>query len=256
MKIFMYDENEAKKNKCDYKLPPVVYFMIYLSILIVFLFFNIFSFIFINSQVLVILFWIVWVVYMVLGMIKFIKSLKRNYWGKQIAFIKEDDTFWAVKLVYLNDSYFTINSSDPVMTGLTLGLSVNSAINVQKQEKIMNEKKKEASSYVKALQETKEELEYLKQPNISKDKIMITKDLDKNFELIFNGNKAIIRLDDIKFERETTDSNIYSYKNYKGKTVEFEVIKAYYQLKEEINNTNIKSYDKPFIEEEILKVLK
>lgn len=181
MKIFMYDENEAKKNKCDYKLPPVVYFMIYLTILIGFLFFNIFSFIFIESQIITLALWIIFVLYMVLGMIKFIKSLKRNHWGKQIAFIKENNTFWAVKLVYLADSFFTVASNDPIMTGLTLGISVSSAINVQKQEKIMNEKKKEAVSYVKALQEAKEEIETLKQSNISSDKIIITKDLDKKF---------------------------------------------------------------------------
>ena len=256
MKIFMYDETEAKKNKCDYKLPPVVYFMIYLTILIVFLFFNIFSFIFIESQVITIILWFVFVLYMVLGMIKFIKSLKRNHWGKQIAFIKENNTFWAVKLVYLADSFFTVASNDPILTGVTLGISVNSVINVQKQEKIMNEKKKEAVSYVKALQEAKEEMEILKQSNISSDKIVITKDLDKNFELIFNGNKAVIRLDDIKFERETNDSDIYSYKNYKGKKVEFEIIKAYHGLKEEIKNTKLDQYDSGFINPEVLKKIK
>jgi len=173
MKIFMYDEVEAKNNKCDYKLPPVVWFVIYLVILICFLFFNLFSFIFISSSVISLLLWIVFAIYSIVGMIVFIKQLKRKHWSKQIAFIKENDTFWAVKLVNMNVAYFA-RVTNPISTAISLSFAVGSAINQQKQNKIMEERKKEANNYIWALEEAKKE---------EKD---IYKDIDKNFELIFN----------------------------------------------------------------------
>ena len=74
----------------------------------------------------------------------------------------------------------------------------------------------------------------------------IMKDLDDNFTFIFNGRESVIRLDDIKYVGETDTTEIYTYKNHKGKTTTFEIIKAYPGLREEIKNTATVNHEFPF----------
>lgn len=80
------------------------------------------------------------------------------------------------------------------------------------------------------------------------------KDQDKHFKFIFNGKQSVIRLDEIRLVKETDRTEIYTYKDYRGKSVTLEVPKAYPGLKEEVLNTKKVEHTFPFPQNPEVKV--
>lgn len=237
MKLYMYSQEEAKKNHCKYDVNPVGKFLVFLVLFIIFLFLAIFLSTSISgetiiSKLLSLIPWIVLCIFSIVYFKYFLKNLRLKNWAAQIAFIKEGDTLWAVKLTYLHFPVFTINDN-LVTTVLSIPAAINSAETNQRLKKEMEERKIYPESFQEALLDAKKEKN-------------IMKDLDDNFTFIFNGRASVIRLDDIKYVSETDTTEIYTYKNYKGKTTTFEIIKAYPGLREEIKNTATVSHEFPF----------
>lgn len=237
MKLYMYSQEEAKKNHCEYGGNQVGRFLVFLVLFIIFLFLAIFLSAFISgetiiSKLLSLIPWIALCIFSVVYFKYFLKNLRLKNWAAQIAFIKEEDTLWAVKLTYLHFPVFTINDN-LVTTVLSMPAAINSAKTNQRLKKEMEERKIYPESFQEALLDAKSEKN-------------IMKDLDDNFTFIFNGRESVIRLDDIKYVGETDTTEIYTYKNHKGKTTTFEIIKAYPGLREEIKNTATVNHEFPF----------
>ncbi len=237
MKLYMYSHKEAQKNKCEYNFDPVVPFLIFLVLFIIFLFAAIFASAWIQdesfiSKLLSLLPWCALGIFSVLYFKYFLKNIRLKNWSAQTAFIKDGDTLWAVKLTYLHFPVVAI-TNDLVTTVLTMPAAIDSARTNQRLKKEMEERKVFPESYQEALID-------------ARGKVKIMKDADKNFTFIFNGKESVIRLDNIKFVKETETTEIYTYKNYKGKTIELEVIKAYPGLREEVINTKHVDHEFPF----------
>ncbi len=235
MKIYMYSKDEALKNKCPYVSNPVGLMLILVVLIVITLFIAMFAYSWLAvyvSTTIAFIPWIAFAIFTIIGFKIVLRKISIKTWSANTAFIKDDDTLWAVRLTYIHFPVMAI-TNNLVTTVLTAKPSIDSAKANQRQKRELEEKIIFPESYQEALID-------------AQGKAEIMKDADKNFTFIFNGKESVIRLDDIKFVKETDKTEIYTYKNYKGKITELEVAKAYPGLKEEVLNTKNVNHKFPF----------
>lgn len=227
MKIYMYSKDEAQKNNCPHVGNPIGLMLILVAIIVIMVFVAIFTCSWLAvyvSKITAIIPWIILIIFSILGFKFVLKEIRTKTWSAHTAFIKDDDTLWAVRLTYIQFPVTAI-TNNLVTTVLTAKPAIDSAKTNQRQKKELEERIVFPESYQEALID-------------AQGKAKIMKDAaDKNFTFVFNGKESVIRLDDIKFIKETDKTEIYTYKNYKGKITKLEVAKAYPGLKEEVLNT-------------------
>ena len=230
-KIFMFDETEAVKNNCYFGTNPVKGFLIYLG---VFLGFFILMFpLFIWISFIPLVFYVTtWVLITVVGFYSYLKKLKSDYWGQQTAFIKENNTFWVVKLTYMSKQGVVVTKNLATIL-FSAKQGFEAAADTRQREKEMQERKVIEQSYIDALNEA------------GTGKNVWVKDLDKNF-LICNGRQSVIRLDELKILKETEKYFVVQYKDYRNKLNSLKIIKAYPELLECMSNTKVDEYDDVF----------
>lgn len=236
MKIYMYSKDEAQKNNCPYVGNPVGLMLIFVATVVMILFVAIFACSWLAAYISIIaaiIPLIVFAIFTIIGFKIVLREIRLKTWSAHTAFIKDQDTLWAVRLTYIQFPATAI-TNNLVTTVLTAKPAIDSAKTNQRQKKELEERIVFPESYQEALID-------------AQGKAKIMKDAaDKNFTFIFNGKESVIRLDDIKFIKETDKTEIYTYKNYKGKTTELEVIKAYPGLKEEVLNTKNVNHEYAF----------
>lgn len=153
-------------------------------------------------------------VYIVVGFAVFLDVLKRDTWDGQVAFVKEGNTYWGVKLCYMPDKLIECieRSGDAVEKQMIL-----------------------SKEYVKVLQGI-----------TGKGKRKWYRDLDKNF-LICNtrkneGSVGIVRLDQAKVILKTKRWLIIRYQDYRKKYRNLRISNNYPGLAESINLTVTQEY--------------
>lgn len=215
----MYSRDEAARNHCEYAGDPMLNLLILIGVGVIFILFApiflalIFPVLISESLHYILCVLFPWFVVCV-AIYYFLLKLEMKKGAQHTAFIKDEDTLWAVKLVYMP----VVKKTHPTEPEYA------SWEDNQKLEKELEERSLHPESYEKALID-------------AQGKTMIMADLSKNFRFVFNGSEAVTRLDDIKFIQETDQTEIYSYKNYKGKVTKLEVAKAYPGLREEVLHT-------------------
>ena len=160
MKIYMYNQDEAVKNNVIYKFNPIVRFVIFMILDICLLFGTIFysSYItvYVKQNVLGKIYslvpWIILISFTIFYFIIFMKNLRLKYWAPNVAFIKENDVLWAVKLTYLHFAYVADNDSPA-----SFGPAIESAYENQMLAAELKEKRVHSESYVNALEDAKKE---------------------------------------------------------------------------------------------------
>ena len=228
MKVFMYNKEEAIKNNCYTDKDPntkIRMVIIYISLAFCIALFGPIFLLLIGLGDLLDFLWpiilvgaITYIIYCIYNLIKW---LSKYEYAKQTAVIKEGDNYWAVKLTFIPEigSAVNINTSTSILSSVDNVDKLE--INKKLQEEV-NKNREIADVYIKVFNEAR------------KENAPFIKDIDKNFNKIYNGNCSIVRLINVRLKKETKDSYIYYYEdeNGKGKTIEF--IKAYPDLKEEI----------------------
>ena len=234
MKLFIYDAEEAIKNGCHYGDVAASRRKNYAFIgvcgaysgisLFVFLFG---SFFFKWMDYIPTGIWIaIWIISSLSLILLFHRIVQKYYWAQQTAFIKDDDTFWRVKLVYVG----TVTGG--TITEGSAHLEAEIIENTLEQERIINEKKTKEESYIKAFEEAR----------MGDVKITHNDWLDTVSPLIFNDSIKLSRLDDLTYIKEDSKCYTYMFKNHKGKERKLIILKAYPELKEEIAKTIIRKY--------------
>lgn len=167
-------------------------------------------------------FMLLWEIAVVVGFVWYMRWMKTVYWAEQIAFIKDQNTFYAVKVTYLSDG-------NP--------LEVRQLENEMKVLKTLPMFYEEVLDDILFRLNTKDE--QYKKP-------VFLRDLDKNFKLSADGIGSIIRLDEVSVLKKEDKYLYLSYKDYKGKKAVLKILSAYPNLEEEIRSTNIQQYDDRF----------
>ncbi len=228
MKVFMYNKEEAIKNNCYTDKDPntkIRMVIIYISLAFCIALFGPIFLLLIGLGDLLDFLWpiilvgaITYIIYCIYNLIKW---LSKYEYAKQTAVIKEGDNYWAVKLTFIPEigSAVNINTSTSILSSVD---NVDKLEINKKLQEELNKNREIADVYIKVFNEAR------------KENAPFIKDIDKNFNKIYNGNCSIVRLINVRLKKETKDSYIYYYEdeNGKGKTIEF--IKAYPDLKEEI----------------------
>ena len=228
MKVFMYNKEEAIKNNCYTDKDPntkIRMVIIYISLAFcIALFGPVFLLLIGLGDLLDFLWPIIWVgtiTYIIYCIYNLIKWLSKYEYAKQISVIKEGDNYWAVKLTFIPEigSAVNINTSTSILSSVD---NVDKSETNKKLQEELNKNREIADVYIKVFNEAR------------KENAPFIKDIDKNFNKIYNGNCSIVRLINVRLKKETKDSYIYYYEDANGKSKTIEFIKAYPDLKEEI----------------------
>ena len=270
MKVYMYSRDEAVRNHCEYAGDASVKMLKVLGGSLV----CIFVAAFLSAKVPVLIsesfhtyvfFVLPWLSIFV-GVYFFWKDMKIKLGTRHVAFIKDEDTLWAVRAARILADEGT-HPTEPIV-------SPSDAFG--EWDKKLEEQNALQERFEEALIDAQKE-------------IVMGMDFEKNFSFLFLGRGEIaddwgvadgwkeegewkneeewkdamegekenkdkptvsaIRLDDIQFIRETDQTEIYSYKNYKGKETKLEVAKAYPGLREEVLHTYPVHHAFPFPKE-------
>lgn len=235
MKIYMYNNDEAKKNNCGYVKEPVVFVLILTFIFLILLSITISLSSKIEVYVSEFLGFVPWLFLAAVTAYGFdccIKEITLRTLSGHTAFIKENGVLWAVRLTYIHFPRQVVNHNLTTAL-LTLKPAIEDAKSNNKLKSEFYNRIVDQNSFYDGLVEAQNE-----------SNIMV--DVDKNFRFVFNGKASVIRLDDIKFIRETKRTEIYSYINHKGETTLFRIAKAYPGLREEVSYTKHINHEFPF----------
>ena len=220
MKVYMFDE-EAMEYQCSQGTPPQIkiILLIVLSSFLVFvpMFLSAFLSVYIG-----ILSGALFLAFVVCSFCKFLSELQMENRVYLTAFVEDNHTLWAVRLIHIPSS-----APDSAAAITAPGTEEPQMQTVPIKELVFPE------HYIQALIN-------------ARSSTQISKNLNKNYKFTFNDSVKVIRLDDVAFVKETKKTEIYSYKNYKGKTVTLEVLKAYPGLREAVLNSKPVRHLSPF----------
>jgi len=232
VKVFMFNKDLAVKNNCYTEKDPssiVKHLIIMISLLvcvalfgpIILLLLRVKGMTFEVLKNIIICSSIILIVYYIYNFFHW-----RAKFGspRSTAIIKENNTFWAVRLTFIPEIGGAVNANTVTSVASAISNAKKAQFNQEKLDELY-EDREIAEKYIDALNESR------------KSSARIMRDIDKNFKYIFNGRASVIRLDNIKFIKETKDSEIYSYINNNDKKKKIEIFKVYSGLKEEIMNT-------------------
>lgn len=238
MNVFMFDKEFAKKNNCYsntdsnkfvVKRAFLIAFYFALALLLPMLIMFIFNYnLGLNIPLICVnvLSWVLWIwafFYLVYGIYTLIKWLDVNEYCKQTAVIKENNQYWAVRLLFIPEITSSINTNAATSTLSAADNIGKASLNHALQKKLFRDREN-AESYITALNDAR------------KPDTLITPDIHKHFNKIYNGSESVIKLDNLKFMKETKNLEIYQYVNEKGKRVNISFVKAYPNLKETVTS--------------------
>jgi hypothetical protein len=228
MKVYMFDEDVFEYQRSQDTLPAVKIirlivvssFLFFVPMLLSLLLMMLFSFVL--PIIIVILLYALLLAIIVKLFCKFLGELQTQKNACLTAFVEDNNTLWAVRLISIPSS-----APDSVAAITAPGTEEPQVQTVPIKELIFPE------HYIQALIN-------------ARSSTRISKDLNKNFKFIFNDSVKVIRLDDVAFVKETKTTEVYSYKNYMGKTVTLDVFKAYPGLREAVLNSKPVRHFSPF----------
>lgn len=228
MKVYMFDEDVFEYQRSQDTLPPVKIirlivvsaFLLFVPMLLSILLMMLFSFVL--PIIIEILLYALLLAIIVKLFCKFLGELQTQHEACMTAFVEDNNTLWAVRLIHIPSS--APDSADAITAHGT----------------------KEPQMQTVPIKELVFPEHYIEALINAQSSTQISKNLNKNYKFTFNDSVKVIRLDDVAFVKESKTTDIYSYKNHMGKTVTLEVVKAYPGLREAVLNSKPVRHLSPF----------